>query len=521
MAVCAIAALVSSVGPVEHPRAQDTGWFSSVDGRIGIRRTGSIWEGVAVDLGADGNPDVVMTQLKFPEPGLLPVFGFIADGRGAFATALVSGGTGITVHPRHVMTADFNADGRQDVFIADHGLDVQPVRGGQSRILIQSADGALQDETDSRIPLIKAFTHSIALGDIDNDADVDIYMGNISSTVGVGPRFYLNDGTGHFRADTTRIPSDIASLRVPNRYCSSLLVDVDRDGDQDLVLGNCPREGRPRDALLLNDGKGAFTYAEETALPLRHDNASWGTYSTGAAPDLDGDGWPDLLMAIVSPDSRETRVKVYLNRLSAATGGSRKFEEITHRLPQTWLPNGNWIKKVFAADFNNDLWVDVMVEIMNETPRLWINRGMGESFEEATHIIPTNDTGQPTTGGLAVADFDGDGDVDFFEIIGDLRRFGRNDRPFFPAAICGLGTSPDLNFVDASGGQFPLTVTASDQCRWSARSQTSWVRASGSETRSGKGLMFISVDVNTGPPRVGTVDVNGRTIVIRQAGRDR
>ena len=125
-----------------------------------------------------------------------------------------------------------------DLFIADHGSDEPPFPGAQSRILIQTPDGKMIDETNSRLPWQNAFTHGVTTGDIDGDRDVDIYMCNIYGQDRNGPRFYINDGNGYFRDDVTRIPSNLTQLQ--NKFTSGKLVDVDQDGDLDLALGGHP-----------------------------------------------------------------------------------------------------------------------------------------------------------------------------------------------------------------------------------------------------------------------------------------
>ena len=106
---------------------------------------------------------------------------------------------------------------------------------------MNDGSGTFTDETVPRMPSRLASTTSLALGDLDGDGDLDLFVGN--SHLGEQNHMYLNDGTGTF--------TDVTANRVPTRddWTSSLaLGDVDGDGDLDLVVGNAIG----RDALYFN-----------------------------------------------------------------------------------------------------------------------------------------------------------------------------------------------------------------------------------------------------------------------------
>ncbi len=222
-------------------------------------------------------------------------------------------------------------------------------------------------------------------------------------------------------------------------------VDVDLDGDQDLVLVNgrsWPEDSaggpQPTQALYLNDGGGRF----------RDATAEWGLdvsfYGMGVAvADLEGDGDPDLFFTAVGED-----------HLFENTGG--RFAEITDRAGVAG-PAGDWSTSAafFDADTDGDLdlfvctyvaWsrrIDLEVDFRlaglgraygppnnfaGTQPRFYRNRGDG-TFELATTEAGL-EVVHPATGlamgkGLAVLplDVEADGDLDLVVANDTVRNF--------------------------------------------------------------------------------------------------
>ncbi len=143
-------------------------------------------------------------------------------------------------------------------------------------------DGGLFDEASGGLPAgPKGAITALAVGDVNGDGAADIL------TIGAGQdRLLVNDGAGHFfDATTGSMPLDAS------KGTSAALVDLDRDRDLDLVIGNNGATTR----LYLNDGKGRF--ADHTPLlPIRADETIW----VGVA-NVDGDADSDLLVLNAAP----------------------------------------------------------------------------------------------------------------------------------------------------------------------------------------------------------------------------
>jgi len=227
--------------------------------------------------------------------------------------------------------------------------------------------------------------------------------------------------------------------------------DVDRDGDQDLLLVNSttwdavlsgaeagPGAG-PTMSLYENDGAGRF--ADRTA----GSGLEVSFYGTGVAVgDVDGDGWTDVFVSAVGP-----------NRLFRNVGGTR-FEDVTAAAgvggaATEWSSSSAF----FDADGDGDLdllvgnyvrWsreIDIEVGYQltgvgraygpplnygGTTMDLYRNDGSGAftdvSEEAGLHILnPATDTPVAKTLGLAPVDIEGDGDIDVVVANDTVRNF--------------------------------------------------------------------------------------------------
>ena len=86
-------------------------------------------------------------------------------------------------------------------------------------------------------------THSVALGDIDGDADVDLLMGSYGNL-----KVWTNNGAGSFSSSALSNHGDLSTVGAEKKEVS--LGDFDGDYDLDAIIGG---------KIYLNDNAGAFT----------------------------------------------------------------------------------------------------------------------------------------------------------------------------------------------------------------------------------------------------------------------
>ena len=189
-----------------------------------------------VDLDNDGDLDVFVYCFKHVgERDIL----FINDGHGTLTNE--SEERLPEYHGTCSGIADVDSDGDLDIICPPRSL------------LVNDGTGRFTDEGGARLPNLNAQALAIALGDVNSNSHVDIFLANW----GAQNQLLLNDGTGHF--------SDETAFSLPQSKSMSRqvkLADIDRDKDLDVLVCN---DKSP--TVLINDGAGVFTDETDKWLP--------------------------------------------------------------------------------------------------------------------------------------------------------------------------------------------------------------------------------------------------------------
>jgi hypothetical protein len=382
----------------------------------GAGESGSVYVTDAIasaDFNGDGLADVVYTRA---DSGSRSTFGmqFVLNrGHGRFADGagkLFAGSVPRTQGGGRLVVADFNNDGRPDVYYADSGAEAAPNPPGfHDTLVLSTPDGKLVDAT-ANIPQQSDFTHSAAAADVNGDGSIDLFVGNLGGNAGYSGnccsiQIWLNDGTGHFHVASGALPPEIEDGN-QNSSTASAFADVNGDGHQDLILGGshgCTNGLAPRNPsqVLLNDGSGHF-HVLPGALPAKPFGPTTETLDIKPV-DLNHDGHVDLVVASTDapPHATDCYSDAYHGRIVQIlinNGDGTYRDETATRLPQdTHAQSLDYIKNLTIADLN----VDGAPDILTET----VVPPNGDAVDDTVNLNNGNGFFRPLRAGYPFLDF--------------------------------------------------------------------------------------------------------------------
>jgi hypothetical protein len=231
---------------------------------------------------------------------------------------------------------------------------------GRLHVFMNQRDGTFREEGVARGFGDMTDIGGIAAGDLSNSGRTDVVLVPRS-----GSRYFLfvDDGTGHFTEQAVARGADMTVAGEPHKGQSVALVDFDRDGFLDIHV------------------------------------TEWGITSTAEATRY----------AVLLRNRGHAQPGHFLNVTAAAGLTQPHFGASTRGFASAW------------ADFDDDGWPDLSLISDFGTSQFWWNNGDGTFTEDRAGAgVGTDANGM----GIAVADVDRDGRLDFFVSSFDLRSGG-------------------------------------------------------------------------------------------------
>ena len=337
------------------------------------------------------------------------------------------------------------ADGQEPLLAAIELTDYEEITqpGGSSPLFENATHSILGNEATyqtqflhssdhwrSRLPrelgLDPVANHGLAIGDINGDGLDDLY---VCQQGGLPNRMLLQNPDG-----TLRDVTDTSGTGWLDYCAAALLVDLDNDGDQDLIVSQDFRI-----MVMANNGKGSFSLAFGSSTKAQ-------SFSLAAA-DYDNDGLVDFYVCGYNPSKSVLR--------GGAMGEPMPFHDANNGGPNMlWHNQGNLEFKdatvtagmdvnnrrfSFAAsweDYDND--GDQDLYVANDYGRNCLYRNDGGTFAEIAAEMRLEDT----SSGMSVSwsDFNLDGRMDvytsnMFSSAGNRITYQKQFKPGLPGEI--------------------------------------------------------------------------------------
>lgn len=363
------------------------------------------------------------------------------NGDGTFADVTVKAGVGGEGHyGQGVAVGDFDNDGYPDLYVTGYG---------SALLYHNNGDGTFTDVTaHAGVADTGQWSTSAAWFDYDKDGWLDLVVCNYlewspKKNLWCGehrpgyraycsPNEYPGQRIALFHNNHDGTFTDVSKtsgVGIPEaKGMGVVTVDVNNDGWPDIVIAN---DTWPN-FLFINQKDGTF---KDVSLISGVAASEDGKYEAGMgidATDVDGDGWPDIYV---------THLDFELDRLYH-NNHDGTFDDATYPCGignSATLLSGVAMK---FMDYDNDGWDDILQangamvdniplyhsEVAYREPLLMFhNLGHGKFTKVSDRLGP--DFNHPIAGrGLAVADFDNDGDLDLVVIDrGDYPELLRND----------------------------------------------------------------------------------------------
>ena len=438
------------------------------------------------DFDGDGWPDILLINGKDFTPGGRKTTAALYHNNhnGTFTDVTKGSGLDVEIYGLGVAIADYDNDGRDDVYITALEGD---------HLFHNEGNGKFRDVTQAAGIRNANFGTSAAWLDYDRDGKVDLFVANYVEWTAKGDKFCSLDGSTKsyctpetYKGTRSRLYHNLGNGRfedvtekaglgdATSKSLGVTVLDYNNDGWPDIFVANDTQPNK----LYRNLGNGAFK-EEAVAAGVAYGDDGVARGAMGAdAGDYDRSGRPHLLVGNFS----NQMLGLYHNE------GNGLFVD---EAPASTVGRGSLLSNTFGVfffDYDLDGYPDILAVnghiedqigrvqpkiSYQEPPLLFRNLG-NRRFDNVSSKVGTAFTKALVARGAAYADFDHDGDLDVLISTNNgpavlLRNDGGNRNHWLSVRLAGTKSNRDgigaVVRVESGGGkQWNMVRSGSSYC---------------------------------------------------------
>ena len=336
---------------------------------------------VALDINNNGHQDLVVARMD-------GVYLYLNEGTGRFTESKLNVSFEVGAIPFSLTAGDINKDGLVDLYVSTFKSPKilklatfnNPVNRSNNVMLLNKGDGVFEDITQTSGLTYNQNTFQATFVDLDNDSWLDLVVAPNTDKVVV----FENKKDGTFEQKP--------ALSEYGFWMGLAIADIDNDGDMDIFVSNVgntiPEAAAKGDLasnqildlkwrLYKNDGDFNFTDVTEE-MALDNYEFAWGAIFA----DLNLDGLSDLLVS-------ENYIKWPVHKLNKLDGRVLLQEatgQFTAVEKEAGLANPYYGTTPLVADFNGDGYSDVIWVNFNGQSNAFINQAGDNNYLKV--IVP-------------------------------------------------------------------------------------------------------------------------------------
>ena len=366
-----------------------------------------------LDLYAVNSYSIAVDVARWKEQGGLPRSALFRNVKGKFTDVSRGSGVDLSLRGNGCVAADFNGDGRTDLYVTATGYDALLWNAGGGRF-VEGARAAGIDAYGWHTAATAGDVNADGLPDLfvagyaDLNAPVEGASGFPSTYAGVRDRLYLNEGpgaNGRARFREVSLEAGIETSAVEHGL-GAAFTDVNGDGRLDLYVANDLDPNRLYVNVPASNELG-FRFEERgAAAGVADRNAGMGV----ATADYSGDGRPDLFVT----NSHRQLHGVFRSAARGAFADARP--DFAAAFDTTLAGWGTaW------ADLDRDGRLDLVIangaipvtNLAMDAEPVKVLGGRSGDMADVSGGVGLGEGPRLNGRGLAAADYDNDGDLDF------------------------------------------------------------------------------------------------------------